>query len=135
MPTLNDIAKKVTSLAQLNLTRGRTKAYDTGNLYNRVGQYNTPKRVLGETKIGKKRLSKKNQSDTIDLNLVYNPPGAEYGKFVEEGTKYMKARPFAEEAINSPIIERMIDEYVGVYIEENIIGAIDEELSDMESEY
>lgn len=135
MPTLNDIAKKVTSLAQLNLTRGRTKAYDTGNLYNRVGQYNTPKRVLGETKIGKKRLSKTNQSDTIDLNLVYNPPGAEYGKFVEEGTKYMKARPFAEEAINSPIIERMIDEYVGVYIEENIIGAIDEELSDMESEY
>jgi hypothetical protein len=140
MPTLNDIAKKATSLAQLNLTKGYTRAYDTGKLYNRVGAYNTPDRVLGNTKIGKKRLVKKNTTDTLDLNLVYNPPGAEYGQFIEEGYthvggKKMPAKPFAEEAINSPIIEKMIDEYIGVYIEDNLIASIEEELSLMESEY
>jgi hypothetical protein len=140
MATLNDIAKKVTTLAQLNLTKGYTRAYKTGNLYNRVGAYNTPSRVLGDVNIGKKRLIKKNATDTIDLNLVYNPPGAEYGQFIEEGYthvggKKMPAKPFAEEAINSPIIEKMIDDYVGIYIEDNVIASIDEELSLMESEF
>jgi len=135
MPTLNDIAQKITSLAQLNLTRGYTKAYKTGNLYRNVGSYNTPARVLGDTKMGKKRLSKSKQTDTIEFSLSYNPPGAPYGKFVEEGTRYMDARPFAEEAINSPQIERMIDEYMGVYIEDNVIAGIMDELDTMESEY
>jgi hypothetical protein len=135
MPTLNDIAKKITSLAQLNLTSGYTRAYKTGNLYDRVGSYNTPSRVLGKTKLGKKRLSKTKKLDTLEFDLTYNPPGAEYGQYVEEGTRYMDARPFAEEAINSPQIETMIDEYMGVYIEENIISGIMDELDTMESEY
>jgi len=135
MPTLKDIAQSITSLAQLNLTRGYTKAYKTGNLYRNVGSYNTPARVLGDTKMGKKRLSKSKQTDTIEFSLSYNPPGAPYGKFVEEGTRYMDARPFAEEAINSPQIERMIDEYMGVYIEDNVIAGIIDELDTMESEY
>jgi len=58
MATLNDIAQKITSLAQLNLTRGYTKAYKTGTLYDNIGSYNTPSRVLGKTKLGKERLSK-----------------------------------------------------------------------------
>ena len=49
MPTLKDIAKQVTSLAQLNLTRGATKAYKTGNLYRNIGSYNTPNRTLERT--------------------------------------------------------------------------------------
>jgi hypothetical protein len=139
MPTLNDIAKKLTSLAQLNLTRGYTRAYKTGNLYDNIGSYNTPARVLGDTKLGKKRLSKTKKLDTIEFSLTYNPPGgtppATYGKYVEEGTWKMPARPFAEEAIDSPIIERMIDEYMGVYIEDNVISGIMDELDTMESEY
>lgn len=135
MPSLNDIAQKITSLAQLNLTRGYTKAYKTGKLYNNVGSYNTPARVLGKTQMGKKRLSKTKQVDTIEFSLSYNPPGAPYGKFVEEGTKYMDARPFAQEAIDSPQIERMIDEYMGVYIEDNVVSGILDELDTMESEY
>jgi hypothetical protein len=135
MPSLNDIAQKITSLAQLNLTRGYTKAYKTGKLYNNVGSYNTPARVLGKTQMGKKRLSKTKQVDTIEFSLSYNPPGAPYGKFVEEGTKYMDARPFAQEAIDSPVIERMIDEYMGVYIEDNVVSGILDELDTMESEY
>tara|TARA_R110000868_G_scaffold133859_1_gene345578 strand:- start:1815 stop:2222 length:408 start_codon:yes stop_codon:yes gene_type:complete len=129
MATLNDIAKKVSSLAQLNLTRGKTKAYKTGNLYRNIGSYNTPNRVLGKTKLGKKRLSATDTRYGIELNLVYNPPGATYGQFVEEGTKYMDARPFAEEAINSPIIDRMIEEYVGIYVDETIIPSIEESLN------
>jgi hypothetical protein len=135
MPSLNDIAKKITSIAQLNLTRGYTKAYKTGNLYDKIGSYNTPARVLGDTKLGNKRLSKTKKLDTLQFDLTYNPPGAEYGKFVEEGTRYMDARPFAEEAIDSPQIERMIDEYIGVYIEDNVISGIMDELDTMESEY
>ena len=135
MPSLKDIAQKVTSLAQLNLTNGYTRAYKTGNLYRNIGSYNTPNRVLGNTTLGKKRLSKTNATDTIDLNLVYNPPGAPYGEYVEEGTVNMPARPFAEEALNSPIIERMIDEYVGAYVQDNVIASIEEELTLMEAEY
>jgi hypothetical protein len=135
MPTLNDIAKKITSLAQLNLTSGYTRAYKTGKLYDNIGSYNTPNRVLGKTKLGKKRLSKTKKIDTLEFDLTYNPPGAEYGQYVEEGTWKMPARPFAEEAINSPQIETMIDEYMGVYIEENVIASIMDELDTMESEY
>ena len=129
MATLNDIAKKVSSLAQLNLTRGKTKAYKTGNLYNNIGSYNTPNRVLGNTKLGKKRLSVSDTRYGIELNLVYNPPGATYGQFVEEGTRYMDARPFAAEALNSPIIDRMIEEYVGIYVDETIVPSIEESLN------
>ena len=135
MPTINDIAKKLTSLAQLNLTSGYTRAYKTGKLYDNIGSYNTPNRVLGKTKLGKKRLSKTKKIDTLEFDLTYNPPGATYGQFVEEGTRYMAARPFAEEAINSPQIEKMIDEYMGVYIQENVIASIMDELDTMESEY
>ena len=129
MATLNDIAKKVSSLAQLNLTRGKTKAYKTGNLYNNIGSYNTPNRVLGNTKLGKKRLSVSDTRYGIELNLVYNPPGATYGQFVEEGTRYMDARPFAAEALNSPIIDRMIEEYVGIYVDETIVPSIEQSLN------
>jgi HK97 gp10 family phage protein len=128
MRTLADIAKGVTSLAQLNLTRGATKAYKTGNLYRNIGSYNTPNRVLGNTKIGKQRKKLQDVHYGIELNLVYNPPGADYGQYVEEGTSKMSARPFAEEAMNDPSIIRMIDEYLGIYVEENVLPSIMSEL-------
>jgi HK97 gp10 family phage protein len=126
--TLADIAKGVTSLAQLNLTRGATKAYKTGNLYRNIGSYNTPNRVLGNTKIGKQRKKLQDVHYGIELNLVYNPPGADYGKYVEEGTSKMDARPFAEEAMNDPSIIRMIEEYLGLYVEDNVLPSIMAEL-------
>ena len=128
MKTLTDIAKQVTSLAQLNLTRGSTKAYKTGNLYRNIGSYNTPNRVLGNTKIGKQRKKLQDVHYGIELNLVYNPPGADYGKYVEEGTSKMDARPFAEEAMNDPSIIRSIEEYLGLYVEENVLPSIMAEL-------
>ena len=128
MRTLNDVAKQVTSLAQLNLTRGATKAYKTGNLYRNIGSYNTPNRVLGNTKIGKQRKKLQDVHYGIELNLVYNPPGADYGQYVEEGTSKMDARPFAEEAMNDPSIIRSIEEYLGLYVEENVLPSIMAEL-------
>ena len=128
MATLNDIAKQVTSLAQLNLTRGATKAYKTGNLYRNIGSYNTPNRVLGNTKLGKQRKKLQDVHYGVELNLVYNPPGADYGTYVEEGTSKMKARPFAENALNDPSILKMIDEYMGIYVEENVLPSIMAEL-------
>lgn len=128
MRTLNDVAKQVTSLAQLNLTRGATKAYKTGNLYRNIGSYNTPNRVLGKTKLGKQRKKLQDVHYGIELNLVYNPPGADYGQYVEEGTSKMDARPFAEEAMNDPSIIRSIEEYLGLYVEENVLPSIMAEL-------
>jgi hypothetical protein len=130
--TLADIAKQVTSLAQLNLTRGSTKAYKTGNLYRNIGSYNTVGRVLGKTKLGKQRKKLQDVHYGIELNLVYNPPGgtppATYGQYVEEGTSKMDARPFAEEAMNDPSIIRSIEEYLGLYVEENVLPSIMAEL-------
>ena len=128
MATLKDIAKQITSLAQLNLTRGATKAYKTGNLYRNIGSYNTPNRVLGNTKLGKQRKKLQDVHYGVELNLVYNPPGADYGQYVEEGTSKMKARPFAENALNDPSILKMIDEYMGIYVEENVLPSIMSEL-------
>jgi hypothetical protein len=130
--TLEDVAKKVTSLAQLNLTRGRTRAYKTGNLYRNIGSYNTVDRVLGNKKLGRKRKKLQSTREDIELNLVYNPPGAPYGEFVEEGTRYMPARPFAEEALNSPIIDKMIDEALGNYVEDNILPGLQAELDTLD---
>ena len=129
MKTLADVAKQVTSLAQLNLTRGSTKAYKTGNLYRNIGSYNTVGRVLGKTKLGKQRKKLQDVHYGIELNLVYNPPGADYGQYVEEGTvKMQPPRPFAEEAMNDPSIIRMIEEYLGLYVEENVLPSIMAEL-------
>jgi HK97 gp10 family phage protein len=128
MATLNDIAKQVTSLAQLNLTKKPNKAYKTGNLYRNIGSYNTPNRVLGNTKLGKQRKKLQDVHYGVELNLVYNPPGADYGQYVEEGTSKMDKRPFAEEAMNDPSILRMIEEYLGIYVEENVLPSIMAEL-------
>ena len=40
----------------------------------------------------------------------------------------MDARPFAEEAMNDPSIIRSIEEYLGLYVEENVLPSIMAEL-------
>jgi hypothetical protein len=61
----------------------------------------------------------------VYITLNYAPPGAEYGKFVEDGTVYMKARPFAEEAANDPLLKRQIDNAVNGIIQTTIMNAVD----------
>ena len=101
MKTFKDVAGLFKTLAQTYMVSGPWRpAYKTGNLYRTVGDYNTATRMLREEE-GKY---------TIVLN--YAPPGAEYGKFVEEGTRYMDARPFAQYASQDATLKSLINEVI-----------------------
>jgi len=127
MVTLKDIAKQVSSLAQLNLQRQPTRAIDTGNLLRTVTSYNTPSRMIKEIKTG--------DEYSFEIELDYAPPGAEYGKFVNDGTYKMDARPFADNAINDPTVLSMLDQYYEDVVDKLVVGNISKELDLMEAEY
>lgn len=105
MANLTQIASTIRTLAQTNLKRGSTRAYKTGNLFRRIGSSNPSNRMVKETK------------DSISITLDYAPFGAEYGKFVNDGTVKMKARPFADKAIDDPVVEKMLNDYI-----DNVLG-------------
>lgn len=111
MTTLKDIAYKYADLASIYMTNGQyfKRAYITGNLENRVRNYNDVSRMLKEQSEGK-----------VVLALNYAPPGAEYGYFVHEGkgtsAKYGPRR-YSEYAANDPQIKMMVDEYMATEID------------------
>ena len=127
MPSLQDIAKQISSLAQLNLQRQPTRAIDTGNLLKKVKSANTPNKMVKEIK------TKDNYSFEIELD--YAPAGAEYGQFVNDGTSKMAARPFADNALNDPTVEAMLNQYYEDMVDKMVIGNIAAELDKMEAEY
>ena len=127
MPSLQDIAKQISSLAQLNLQRQPTRAIKTGNLLKKVKAANTPAKMVKEIK------TKDNYSFEIELD--YAPKGAEYGVFVNDGTSKMAARPFADNALNDPTVESMLNQYYEDMVDKMIIGNISAELDKMEAEY
>jgi len=127
MPSLQDIAKQISSLAQLNLQRQPTRAIDTGNLLRKVKAVNTPNKMVKELK------TKDNYSFEIELD--YAPQGAEYGQYVNDGTYKMDARPFATNAMNDPTVLSMLDQYYDELVDKMIIGNIAAELDKMEAEY
>ena len=127
MPSLQDIAKQISSLAQLNLQRKPTRAIDTGNLLRKVKAANTPSKMIKELK------TKDNYSFEIELD--YAPDGAEYGRYVNDGTYKMDARPFATNAMNDPTVLSMLDKYYEELVDKMVIGNIAAELDKMEAEY
>jgi hypothetical protein len=127
MPTLQDIAKQISSLAQLNLQRQPTRAIDTGNLLRKVKSANTPAKMVKEIKT--------KDSYSFEIELDYAPQGAEYGEFVNNGTYKMDARPFADNALNDPTVNSMLDQYYDELVDKLIIGNIAAELDKMEAEY
>jgi hypothetical protein len=127
MPSLQDIAKQISSLAQLNLQRQPTRAIDTGNLLRKVKSANTPNKMVKELKT--------KDSYSFEIELDYAPQGAEYGEFVNDGTSKMAARPFADNAINDPTINSMLDQYYDELVDKMIIGNIASELDKFEAEY
>lgn len=127
MPSLQDIAKQISSLAQLNLQRQPTRAIKTGNLLKKVKSANTPAKMVKEIK------TKDNYSFEIELD--YAPPGAEYGQFVNDGTSKMAARPFADNALNDPTVTAMLDQYYEDMVDKLIVGNIAAELDKFEAEY
>lgn len=76
--------------------------YLTGNLYRRVGSYNTAQNMT----------QKRGKTFTITLNFA--PPKAEYGYYVTTGTgtNYKKGpRPYATLAANSLQVRKAISEW------------------------
>ena len=103
---LKDIAFKYADLASVYMVNGQyfKRAYITGNLENRVRNYNDVSRMLKEQSEGR-----------VVLALNYAPPGAEYGFFVHEGrgtSEKYGPRRYAEVAANDPQIKMMVDVYV-----------------------
>jgi hypothetical protein len=127
MATLQDVAKQINSLAQLNLQRQPTRAIKTGNLLKTVASYNTPARMVKELKTS--------DDYSFEIVLDYAPPGAEYGKYVNDGTYKMDARPFATNAMNDPTVLSMLDEYYDSVVDKLVVGNISKELDRMEAEY
>ena len=117
MKTLKDIAYKYADLASIYMVNGQyfKRAYITGNLENRVRNYNDLTKMLKEESEGR-----------IVLALNYAPPGAEYGFFVHEGkgssTKYGPRR-YSEYAANDPELQMYIDEF--------ILGQMDKKVEEM----
>jgi len=127
MPSLQDIAKQISSLAQLNLQRQPTRAIKTGNLLRKVKAANTPASMVKEIKT--------KDSYSFEIELDYAPKGAEYGVFVNDGTSKMAARPFADNAINDPTVQSMLNQYYEDVVDKLVVGNIAAELDKMEAEY
>ena len=127
MPSLQDIAQQISSLAQLNLQRQPTRAIKTGNLLKKVKAANTPAKMVKEIK------TKDNYSFEIELD--YAPQGAEYGVYVNDGTSRMAARPFADNALNDPTVESMLNQYYEDMVDKLVVGNIAAELDKFEAEY
>lgn len=107
MKTLKDLAGLYKTLAQAYMITGPWRpAYKTGNLYRQVGDYNSATQMIAE------------EQGKYTLSLTYAPPGATYGKYVENGTWKMEARPFAEYAANSTELAQSIDEFNKGKVEE-----------------
>jgi len=127
MPSLQDIAKQISSLAQLNLQRQPTRAIKTGNLLRKVKAANTPASMVKEIKT--------KDTYSFEIELDYAPKGAEYGVFVNDGTSKMAARPFADNAINDPTVQSMLNQYYEDVVDKLVVGNIAAELDKMEAEY
>jgi hypothetical protein len=118
------VAESFRTLAKTYIINRSKPAYKTGNLMNTVYSYNTPNRMLKSTST-KKGSKIKIETPKVFITLNYAPPGAEYGKFVQDGTVKMKKRPFAEEAAKDPLLKRQIDNAVNGIIQNTIMNAID----------
>ena len=121
MASLKDIAKKVGDLTVAYAPINKDpQAPKRGNLKRRLKAANTPNKILNTNK--EKPNIVKDVKYGVEFNINYAPPGAKYGKFVEEGHKtrkkpggkgkaYVKPNPFAERAVNDPAVKKMIKDY------------------------
>ena len=131
MASLRDIAKQIGGLTVAKAPQslkgsGRKRP---GNLKRALARANTPDKVL--------KTNPKTKSFSFEIN--YAPPGAEYGMFWNDPTvsKTVKNQKtgnnasinFAEQAIYSPIVDSMLNDYmdeIGQMVVEQISKAIDD---------
>lgn len=124
MPSLKDIAKQVGGLAVAKAPK------KTGRLKKALARANTPNNVLKEDP----------KTKSFSFEIDYAPPGAEYGQFWNDPTVSKTVRNgktknvpgainFADKAINSPIIDSLIQDYmdeIGAMVVEQLSKAIDD---------
>jgi len=98
MKSLKDVAKvyKDQALTAINpgvpyskYKTGSSKAYKTGKMYKEIASRNRIQTMFQKDKKGK-------------ITFTFNFVQPDYAKYVQYGTKYMKARPFAKLAAESP---------------------------------
>jgi hypothetical protein len=133
LPELARVADTYKQLAQLYIVNGKAgwkkPPYDEGTLYNRVGSFNNASNmILVRNPRSTTKLKIPNVSFSIALQ--YAPPGATYGKFIEEGythankTTKVAARPFAQSAADDPLLRRAIDNAMKSVVDNNILPVI-----------
>jgi len=119
MKTLKDVAKVYLGevLRTINpgvpynsYKQGSSRAYDTGNLFNRIAGSN---QINNIGKLGKDKKS-------FTLNIDIAPNGAVYGQYVHNGTYKMRKRPFAQIAAESPAVKQAIDDYMNGVVEAEV---------------
>jgi hypothetical protein len=131
MATLAQIANKIRDLAVIKAPK------KTGNLKRRLADFNRPSGMIKQSKTAS------NRSFTFELDV--SPPGAEYGMYwndpnvsdsVRNGktANVPKSINFAQQAINDPQIQRLIDAYINTIAEEiaaEVGNTIDKEFKDI----
>ncbi len=126
MKTLKDVAKiyKDKALTAINpgvpynkYKTGSSKAYKTGKMYKDVASRNRIQTMFQKDKKGK-------------ITFTFNFSQPDYAKYVHDGTRYMKARPFAKLAAESPEFIKAKDKLVGEEAE-LVLDGIFEELGTM----
>jgi hypothetical protein len=109
MKTLKDVAGLYKTLAQTYMVNGPWRpAYKTGNLYRQVGDYNDAQQMIQQ------------DNGIYKLVLDYAPPAAYYGRYVENGTYKMEARPFAQYAAQSDALKVAIDEFMQTQVKQTV---------------
>ena len=134
--SLDSVIKKANSLANIISKRVAYNApKKTGNLQRALLRANTLNTMLDVGKGSSKSIPLK----TITFSIDYAPDGAEYGMWwndptvsntVEnQGTGNTDSINFAEQAIYSPIVDSMLNDYmdeIGKMVVEQISKAVDD---------
>jgi HK97 gp10 family phage protein len=100
--TLRKVANDVrTLLESYTPVNKNPNAPTRGNLKRQMLSYNSVNKIIGKSKQTKTGNITTELKQT--LTLKYAPPGAEYGKFVNDGTKYIEPRKFANKALSDAV--------------------------------
>jgi hypothetical protein len=91
---------------------GSSKAYKTGNLFSNVASENRISNIFKKDK----------RTGKVIFTFNIAPRGAQYGKYVQNGTYKMKKRPFAEIAAESPEFKKALDDYINTTV---VAGKLD----------
>jgi HK97 gp10 family phage protein len=100
-------------------------AVTRGNLKKQMLNYNSVNKIIGKSKQTKSGNITTALNQT--LTVKYAPPGAEYGKFVNDGTKYIEPQKFANRALrgaidkNIKLIVKDLAKIIGDEIRSNLV--------------